>query len=264
VFGWKPTHGVLPTDGVQPLSTTLDHLGVLARDPIDAWEVGQVLARAFPGCEASPGVPVPRKPRRLLQLRTQGWEEAGEPSRRAMQTALAELAAEGVEIVPFDDPHLRELDAIVVEAAQRAWSVFGWESQWPLRAYRDRGEDMIGPRLKELLGVAAAMTRADHVLLLRWRHELRERVAALAGPDSAFVSIASSGPAPKGLENTGSRACGAAWTFVGGPAFSLPVLGVDGLPLGLQLMSAPHADADAFAMARWILDRLPAPYTLNS
>lgn len=265
VFGWKPTHGTFSTDGVQPLSPTLDHLGVLARDPRDAWEVGQVLARALPGSplEASADMPAARAPRRLCQLGTAGWQETAEPARRALRQALDTLARQGIEIVAFDDPRLRELDATVVEAARVAWSVFGWESQWPLRAYRERGEDQVGARLKELLQVAAGLTRADHARMLAWRDRLRERVAELAGPDAAFVSLASCGAASQGLDDTGSRACGAAWSLVGGPALSLPVLAVDGLPLGLQLMSAPHEDASAFAIARWITDALPTPYTLE-
>jgi Asp-tRNA(Asn)/Glu-tRNA(Gln) amidotransferase A subunit family amidase len=37
VTGYKSTCGLLPTDGVQPISTTLDHLGLFDRSPRDAW-----------------------------------------------------------------------------------------------------------------------------------------------------------------------------------------------------------------------------------
>ena len=33
--GFKPSHGVLPLDGVEPLAPTLDHVGLLAADVAD-------------------------------------------------------------------------------------------------------------------------------------------------------------------------------------------------------------------------------------
>jgi Asp-tRNA(Asn)/Glu-tRNA(Gln) amidotransferase A subunit family amidase len=37
VTGYKPSHGLLSTEGVQAISATLDHVGVFARSPRDAW-----------------------------------------------------------------------------------------------------------------------------------------------------------------------------------------------------------------------------------
>src|SRR5260370_30940916 len=37
VTGYKPTHGLVHTDGVEAISTTLDHVGVFARPPPHAW-----------------------------------------------------------------------------------------------------------------------------------------------------------------------------------------------------------------------------------
>ena len=37
VVGYKPSFGLLSTEGVQPLSTTLDHIGIFAQSPRDAW-----------------------------------------------------------------------------------------------------------------------------------------------------------------------------------------------------------------------------------
>src|SRR5499427_7532528 len=37
VSGMKPSYGLLPTEGVEVISTTCDHLGVFALSPRDAW-----------------------------------------------------------------------------------------------------------------------------------------------------------------------------------------------------------------------------------
>ncbi|MDO8277510.1 MAG: amidase [Burkholderiaceae bacterium] len=258
-YGWKPTHGALSTDGVQPLSPTLDHLGVIAGSAEDAWAVGTVLGAAVAGSlltAEGAAAPVPSRPQRLICLRTAGWPEADEPSRAALDRALRTLAAEGVEVLDVADPRVAAVDDWVVQAAASAWRVFAWESQWPLRSYRACGEHLVGPRLMDLMNVAASMTAADHRELLAWRVAYRAAVQALATPGTAFVSLASSGPAPLGLEGTGSRQFAAAWTLLGGPSFSLPVLRASGLPLGLQLMAMPGEDASATAMARWIMQRL--------
>ena len=33
LYGWRPTHGLVPLDGVHPLAASLDTVGLLARDP---------------------------------------------------------------------------------------------------------------------------------------------------------------------------------------------------------------------------------------
>jgi len=43
LVGLKPTHGEVSTDGVVPLSPTLDHIGPLARTVTDAWHVYRAL-----------------------------------------------------------------------------------------------------------------------------------------------------------------------------------------------------------------------------
>jgi Asp-tRNA(Asn)/Glu-tRNA(Gln) amidotransferase A subunit family amidase len=44
--------------------------------------------------------------------------------------------------------------------------------------------------------------------------------------------------------------------MLGAPGVSLPVLDDGGLPLGLQVLGFPQADADIFAVAGWIEDAL--------
>jgi Asp-tRNA(Asn)/Glu-tRNA(Gln) amidotransferase A subunit family amidase len=70
--------------------------------------------------------------------------------------------------------------------------------------------------------------------------------------------LSSSGPAPIGLANTGSRTFAVPWTLVGGPAFSLPLLEVNGLPCGVQLMGFAGGDAALFGLAQHLLDAAQA------
>ena len=67
---------------------------------------------------------------------------------------------------------------------------------------------------------------------------------------------AATGPAPFGLESTGDPIFVVAGSCLGVPAISLPVLRVEGLPLGLQLLGFLDADAELIATARWVRDQL--------
>lgn len=58
-----------------------------------------------------------------------------------------------------------------------------------------------------------------------------------------WLSPSAVGSAPRGLESTGDPAMNLPWTQAGLPALNLPSgLGVDGLPVGLQLTGKPNQD----------------------
>ena len=83
------------------------------------------------------------------------------------------------------------------------------------------------------------------------RLELRERLHGAmvdAGID-LWVSPASTGPAPEGIDDTGDPVMNLPWTHAGLPAVSLPGATVDGLPVGLQVAGAYDADEDLLAWA---------------
>ena len=60
VVGFKPSFGLLPTQGIAAISTTLDHVGVFAASPRDAWYL--VSALVLPHAD----VLAARRPRRVL------------------------------------------------------------------------------------------------------------------------------------------------------------------------------------------------------
>ena len=55
-----------------------------------------------------------------------------------------------------------------------------------------------------------------------------------------------------GLTSTGDPICVVAGSCLGVPAISLPLLELEGLPLGLQLLGFLDADAKLIAAARWV------------
>ena len=260
VFGWKPSHGQLPMEGIAPLSWTLDHLGTIAQHPQDAWSVAQVIG----GVQGGATAPEARAPSRLVTLQMAGWPETCDATRAIYANALAALRARGIQIVDRGEPAVEALELQLVQAAEDAFKIFVWESRTSFQAYAARGVHLLGERIQGLMTVARGMTSADHQAALDRRARLIDSARQLARKADGFVSLASSGPAPVGLESTGSRLFAVGWTVVGGPSCSVPVLAQDGLPLGMQLMGAPLEDSTLFAHACWLCSQTLIDAETNS
>ena len=101
---------------------------------------------------------------------------------------------------------------------------------------------------------ARALTPARYAALLADKQAVRNTVLGLAADCDGFLTLAASGPAPIGLHHTGSRTFLTHATFLGLPAFSLPLLGVDDLPHGVQLIGKPQADGALCAIAAWLME----------
>ena len=86
------------------------------------------------------------------------------------------------------------------------------------------------------------------------RDRLRAQHRALAGRVDAFITLAHIGPGQKGHPAVGTPWYNDASSAIGAPTLNLPLLSVEGLPLGVQLMGFEGADADLVSVARWLLE----------
>ncbi|MFC3229145.1 amidase family protein [Marinibaculum pumilum] len=269
-FGYKPGHGLLSMQGVHPLSPTLDHMGVLAADLPLCWAVAKLLAdgcatpgigdpgdHGLPGAAAKPSAA--RHPARLLFLRTAGWDEPAmqDAPQAAFAGLLQDLGAAGVEIV---DPQAAGGDAAAFEAAlvaeaPGAMDILTWEMQWPLAEYARQHGAQLPARIHDLLRRGAALDARTYGDRLAARAAMQGRfhdLLAALGTDAVIMPSAS-GPAPRGLADTGSRTCQMYWSWLGVPALSLPLLQVGGMPFGVQLVGAAGSDSALFGTAAALL-----------
>ena len=169
------------------------------------------------------------------------------------------LAAAGVEIVSKKiDPRVAAFEDALERDIDGALDLVAYEMKWPYQDYIARYGDVIGKRIHSLIERARGMSPADYVALLNKRQAIRahcRELAAGVGAD-AYVMLASSGPAIVGLEFSGSRTFIVPGSWLGFPAFSLPVMQSDGLPFGLQLLGVDHTDGDLCSTANWIMQAL--------
>jgi Asp-tRNA(Asn)/Glu-tRNA(Gln) amidotransferase A subunit family amidase len=262
VCGFKPTLHALSTDGIHSLSRTHDHLGTIGQDIDDVWTLARWVSERAPqqGYVGLDG-PVdrhlaPLPPTRLGILRTTGFEELTAETRGAFDERLEVLRASGIELVePADDPALADVVVRLDEVNERSLDVLAWDLRWPFTGYMATNADDLGPRLHELLERARGLSRATYRAHLTFRAELRSRVNALSMGYDGFVLPSSSEPAPEGLDYTGRRTMLVYWSFLGLPSFSLPLMQVAGLPLGLQLAGFEGGDYRLARHAKAILQR---------
>jgi len=258
--GFKPTLGALHTGGIHPLSATCDHLGVLAATLEDAWRVASQISLGIgspgnpflSGAGAQP--PAPRKPRKLIRLYTRGWTEIDSNTNDAFNSTVAALEAAGVEITSSDNNStIAKLEQEIDAGMEEAVAIVTYEMRWPYEDYVARFGNIIGKRIRDLMVAAHKMTPAQYERLLANRRRVRELVRTALLSADGCITLAASGPAILGHEYTGSRTFLIPGSWLGLPAFSLPLLQVNGLPLGVQLLGAPDGDGALCAVANWFM-----------
>ena len=100
----------------------------------------------------------------------------------------------------------------------------------------------------------ADITVADYEASLALRAGMRQALSRLTGEVDGLITLSAPSIAPQGLHTTGNPVFAAPATILGAPAFSLPLMALDGMPLGLQLIGFPGADADLASRAVWLTD----------
>ncbi|MBU0725804.1 MAG: amidase [Alphaproteobacteria bacterium] len=255
----KPTFGALNRGGGHS-SLSQSHIGVHAGSIEDAWATCWNIANIAGGDVGHPGLygalepAAPAKPARLIQLETAGWAQADEASKEALQGVVAELRKQGVTVIgKADDADVAAYEALSAEALELSIIICMFELRWPLLGYRERGPGMLSDFMLGRLADAEKQTLEDYRDMLARREKIRAAFAALKSKADGFITLSSPGPAPKGLESTGNPSMNAAMSITGAPAWSLPLLAVDGMPLGVQLVGFPHEDAKVTGHARWLM-----------
>ncbi len=258
--GFKQTLGALHTGGIHPLSATCDHLGVIAGTLEDTWRVASQVSLGvgspghpfLSGAGAEP--PAPSRPRRLIRLYTRGWTEIDSNTEDAFEAAVSALEAAGVEIRSRDnDAPVARLEQELDEGVDGALDIVAYEMKWPYEDYIARYGKIIGTRIHGLIERAGKLSPANYEALLANRRRVMELVRETAAGADGYITLASSGPAIQGLEYTGSRTFLVYSSWLGLPAFTLPLLEVNGLPQGVQLIGIPHGDGALCAAAHWFM-----------
>ncbi|MBI4292215.1 MAG: amidase [Betaproteobacteria bacterium] len=264
VVGFKPTMGAINRGGSHDGLSQSAH-GPLAASLEDAWLVAREIANRAGGDPGYPGLygpaepPAAKKPKRLALLETAGWAAAQPAAKAAFEAALAKIRAAGVEVVGRQAHRgIAAVEAALDRATDISRQINGWESIWPLNTYRAKDASKVSEVMLARLAESEAMNLDDYRSLLAERERIRAEYAKLAAEFEAAVTLSAPGAAPVGLGSTGNPVFNVPASLLGAPAVTLPVLSVEGLPLGFQAMGYVNGDAALFSAAAWLRDLLSA------
>ena len=259
VIGFKPTFGAINRGGISD-NFSQNCLGPIAASLDDAWAVCHEIALRVggdPGFPAFNGgaAPAPaRRPDRLAVLETAGWALADDAAKAALDTFLGRLRAQGIALVDRRSQHRVELlERAIADALAVSQQINNWEKLWPFAELDHRNGADLTPGFRDEIAAGRAMTPDDYHALLRRRDAMRDALLTLAGDVDACITLSAPGIAPNGIESTGNPIFAYPGSALRTPALSLPLLQVDGMPLGVQLIGYPNAERALSAVAGYLL-----------
>lgn len=255
IVGFKPTYGLVSNRGVVPLSWTLDHVGTLCRTVEDTALLLAVVAGLDPLEPGSREARVPdysralRRPTTTLRLgvpRAPYFDDLDPDIAKAVETALGvlgELTA-SLRDVPLSPPD--NLVRVIMGAEAGAY-----HAKWIIDS-----RTKYQPATHEwLTRFASGVTAQEYAQARRRCDLLRMQVRkaftevdllvmpTVAGPPSTIE------PLDQSLDPGRARN---AWPFnvLGLPAITVPCgFTTSGLPIGLQIVGAPCAEATVLVLA---------------
>jgi len=256
VIGFKPTFGYTSRTGVLAQSQPLDTIGGYARsiediallfDAMSAFDATDVDMRPGekPPLVAALTEPRPRVPR-FAFVKTPAWPQAEAATRAAFEAFAGSFGARA-EIVetklPADFEGILRLPQIVqfYDIARNYGPI------------ADANPDRVSGKLKEIIAEGRTFSAADYAAASADQDSLYEILKPLIADYDAILTPAATGPALVGLSGTGSPMFNALWTYLGMPCISLPLLKVDGLPVGVQLVGARGNDTHLLRIADWMM-----------
>ncbi|HLS86421.1 MAG TPA: amidase [Burkholderiales bacterium] len=258
VYGFKPTHGLVPRGGIMRLSRTLDQVGFFARSLEDI----ALLAEQMTGYDerdpdTAPRARIPFRdlaaqeppmPPHFAFVKGPAWERAEPETKEAFEELAAALGERALTVeLPESAANALEWHRIIMEAEMAANLDVEWE----------RGRDKLSPQLYGLLERGRALNALDYQKAVARIPRLNEGFKEIFDRCDAILTPAAPGPAPRGLEATGDPSFCTLWTLCGMPALSLPLMEAsNGLPLGVQLVGERHADARLLRTAGWLVNYL--------
>jgi Asp-tRNA(Asn)/Glu-tRNA(Gln) amidotransferase A subunit family amidase len=255
VFGFKPTHGLIPRYGMWQLSRSLDHVGLFARSVEDVALLMEVLVGHDERDRDS-------RPRARAPYREIAAEEPPLPPVFAfVKTSLwdrldPDATAAFAELVDHHGKQVEEVEIVATADDFLAWheQVSGPEVAMNLRREWEHGREQLSPALRVRIERGLHVRGIDYVMALAQIPALSASFTELFEQRyDAILTAPAFGTAPAGLESTGDPAMCSLWTLCGMPALSLPLMrGANGLPLGVQLVGPRGGDARLLRTARWL------------
>lgn len=245
IVGLKPTYGTIPTKGVVPLAWTMDHVGIIAPAVGDAALMLDTLHASQP---VSGGINAGVAGMRLGMPHA-AFEDVDPAVAESVAAAIDALRDAGAEMIEVDTPAESDFTGanaggLITSRCEAATFHKGLEN--------DR--DLYWSEVRDQLNAADDVLATEYIQAQRFRAWLRDRMTAAFAEFDAMVmpTVPVLAPPVEDAEDflTILSRNAILWSFVGFPAMSVPVAPApSGLPIGFQVVAAPHEERTMIAVA---------------
>ena len=254
IVGFKPTYDAVPRDGVVPLAWSLDHIGPLTCNVEDAAVAFEVMA----GLETHSMLPLePAMPPRIMKPSKFFYDALDDEVRAALENALSAFRKAGARVGEVDVPGIElapgiQLITINSEASQANWHLL------------EKNGNKLGEDVRVRLEIGQFYLAVDYIKAQRLRAQVRQSMIASFGTADVMIIPAmpvlptKSGTATINLDGKNQHVAPTLTRFTspinfcGFPALSMPCgKSKTGLPVNMQIVGRPGADASVLSTARW-------------
>ena len=256
IYALKPTLGLISRTGVLLQSHTLDTVGVYGRSIDDLGLLTDAMSTQDPGDPASyrrsqPSLlamsrEAPPIPPIFCYLRAPVLDDAEAITREAFG-----------EVVEALGDRCEAMDLNMHPDIVAAWrTVQSAENARYYGEFLKRSGEMLTEGMRERLETGAKIPPEQYQKALSIREPAYAVIEDMLTSYNAILTPAATGPAPKGHGSTGDPVFNGPWTFLGCPAVTVPLLDIDGMPLGVQLVGLRRDDGRLLRTARWLVEHM--------
>ena len=245
VVSMMPTQSRVSMEGAFPLAWSLDHVGLFSRAVSDLQPLLESLSdSSLPGHRKTS----PRK-FRIGIVRGFFYNKTDDETRQQLDGLASKLASTGFHVEEASMPSIFDLHQPILRTIVRSEAATVHS-----KLILDK-PDAYGPKLRDLVQLGKLIEATDYLRARRMRRHYQREMTRLFDHFDVLLTPAAPGPAPDGIGATGDPVMQAAWTLADFPTMTLPLaLASNGMPLGVQLSSAPLHEGLLLEIAKGIED----------
>ncbi|MGP7818383.1 amidase [Niallia sp. 01092] len=242
LFGIRPSHGLVPIEGVIPLAKSFDTVGWMAREAEVLLKVGKVLIDQKEE-EQKPFT-------RFLQAKD-AWELTDEKVKTVLEAHLQKVIDNPEPVIVAEEGLQEWKEVFRILQANEIWTEHG---EWIKKE-----NPTFGPGIAERFEMASNVTTSEVEACLPKRKKIRSDMEQLLQEDGILVIPTAPDVAPllnlpnEALEVRRSQTlqlcCIAGLS--GLPQVNVPVAEVDGAPVGLSFIAGKNQD---LKLLQWVVD----------
>ena len=233
-----PTQRRIGLSRTWPLAWSLDHVGILGRSVADL----EVMLDAM--SESAVERTRRSKAYRIGIIRDYFYAHATEEARSLNDALANKLGGAGFQVEEAHLPAIFEVAPATLRTIIRAETASVHEQVFPPNRH------LYGPKIRAVVETGMLIDASDYVRARRIRRKYQSEMVKLFERFDALMTPAAPGTAPD-LSTTGDPVMNGPWTLADFPAMTLPhALGVNGLPIGVQLSGPPLQEGLLLELAK--------------